>query len=152
MPDRFQSDRFPRQVALTDCSSRGHEALISVRQRSMGLLTSAATARKLAASPPDENGGALPNRRYEEMIEEGLEHSRAVPLAHRMGVRMIGPFTTDDEKVPRLATILPLLGLRTKSRRRQIPSTAGVRASSGWRSCKRTLNYQLSTLNQLAPR
>jgi hypothetical protein len=33
----------------------------------------------------EEDGGALPRRRYAEKIEEGLEHSRVLCLAHRMG-------------------------------------------------------------------
>jgi hypothetical protein len=33
----------------------------------------------------EEDGGALPRRRYAEKIEEGLEHSRVLSLAHRMG-------------------------------------------------------------------
>jgi hypothetical protein len=31
------------------------------------------------------DGGALPSRRYAKKIESGLEHSRVLPLAHRIG-------------------------------------------------------------------
>jgi hypothetical protein len=33
----------------------------------------------------EEDGGALPRRRYAEKIEKGLKHFRAVPLAHWTG-------------------------------------------------------------------
>ncbi len=76
MPDEFQYDAF-----------LSHSATDKAVVRPLPVAAPRESAANSPARQAEEevDGGALPRRRYAEEIEAGLEHSRVVPLAHRMG-------------------------------------------------------------------
>jgi hypothetical protein len=70
-----------------------------VRPLPVAASRESAAVPSAGQTPPREMSGALTRRRHRAKIEAGLEHSRAVPLAHWMGegsgVRTANAFGSD---------------------------------------------------------